>query len=87
MFRPLCCTSEEDELSKKITFECFLTVQTPLQTILGIQFFFQKFLKEINFSQYASHGKCVEYAKLNTTQNRKINAKFVRSTLNSTQNM
>ena len=57
-----------------------LTVQKPFQTILGIQFFFQNFLKNLNFSQYASNGKCVEYAKLNTTQNQRkislIYAKF-----------
>ena len=53
------------------------------------QFFFQFFFKNLNFSQYASHGKRVEYAKLNTTQNQrkickiyaKFNAKYVRSTL------
>ena len=51
--------------------------------------FFQFFLKNLIFSEYASHGKCVEYAKLNTTQNQrkickiytKFNAKYVRSTL------
>ena len=49
----------------------------------------KNFQKNLNFSQYASQGKCVEYAKLNTTQNQrkickiyaKCNAKYVRSTL------
>ena len=74
---------------QKITFECSLTVQKPFQTILRIQFFFITFKKNLNFSQYASHGKCVEYVKLNTTQSQrkigniyaKFNAKYVRCTL------
>ena len=33
--------------------------------------FSQNFQKNLNFSQYALHGKCVEYAKLNTTQNQR----------------
>ena len=74
--------------SAKITFECSLTVQKPFQTILGIPFF-SKLLKKLNFSQNASHGKCVEYAKLNATRNQrkickiyaKFNSKYVRSTL------
>ena len=51
--------------------------------------FFQNFLKNLKFSQYASNGKCVEYAKLYTTQNQrkickiyaKFNTKYLRSTL------
>ena len=47
--------------------------------------YFQIVFKNLNFSQYASLGKCVEYAKLNTTQNQrkickiyaKFNAKYV----------
>ena len=49
----------------------------------------QNFLKNLNFSQYASHVKRVEYAKLNTTPSQrkiceicaKLNAKYARSTL------
>ena len=73
---------------QKLSSVFSLTVQKPFETILGIQFFFKTY-KILNFSQYASHGKCVEYAKLNTTQNQrkickiyaKFNAEHVRSTL------
>ena len=87
LLRPLYCTNEKNEVSKKITFECSLTVQIPFQTILGFQIF-SKLKKISNFSQYASRGKYVENAKLNTTKNQrkickiyaKFNAKYARST-------
>ena len=45
-FGPTCLTKMK---STKITFECFFLAQNPLQTILGLQNFWNFFLKNLKF--------------------------------------